>query len=43
MDVLGVSLHLRVRGTSSNPCESDSKSSMAMYNGMEAPLCFVGR
>jgi hypothetical protein len=40
--LLGVSLHLRVRTTSSNPRKSDSESAAPAHNAKEAPLCFVG-
>jgi hypothetical protein len=40
--VLGMSLHLRVKAISSNPCKSDSESATPTQNVREAPLCFAG-
>jgi hypothetical protein len=40
--VLGVSLHLRVKATSSNPYKSDSESATLMHYAREPPLCFTG-
>jgi hypothetical protein len=40
--LLGASLHLRVKATSSNPRKSDPELAMPMHNAREAPLCFAG-
>jgi hypothetical protein len=40
--MLGVSLRLRLKATSSKPCKSNSDPSMQMHNAREAPLCFAG-
>jgi hypothetical protein len=40
--LLGVSLHLRVKATSSNPRKLDAESATPTHNAREAPLCFAG-
>jgi CYTH domain-containing protein len=41
--LLGASLHLGVKATSSNLCKSNFESAMPMHNARETSLCFVGK